>query len=113
MFGWTNGGSGDDVMGWVWTAGLNGGLGVAGYWVARHGFRQGAGWPRALAAVTLAWAWLTVGMELLGVVGLLARGPLLGWVMLGLGIGLVCRVAAPFREPVRSPAAVKCPMAEE
>src|SRR5580692_4523462 len=80
-------------MGLVWSSALNGGLAVASYLVARFGFRQPPGWPRALAAVLLGWCWLTVGMEALWGFGLLGRGPLLGWVALGLLIGLVCRVA--------------------
>lgn len=91
-------------MEWVWTAALNGGLGVGAYWVSRFGFRQAPGSPRALAAVVIGWAWLTVGMEILGVFGLLARGPLLGWVGVGLMTGLVCRQVfrgAPGSEPSR------------
>ena len=45
---------------------LNGTLGLAGYWSARHGFRMPPGLPRGLAAFTLAWAWATLGMEILG-----------------------------------------------
>ena len=71
-------------MGLVWTAALNAGIGVAGYLVARHAFQQAAGWPRGLAAVSLAWTWLTLGMERLGVLGLLTRWPLAGWVAFGL-----------------------------
>ena len=71
----------------VWTLLLNLPLGLAAWLVARDGFRQPAGMPRGLAAVVLAWVWLTVGMEGLGAYGLLARGPLLGWVALGLAIG--------------------------
>ena len=60
-------------MGGIWTLVLNGGLAIAAYWVARFGFRQAAGWPRFLAAALIGWAWLTVGMELFGTVGLLFR----------------------------------------
>ena len=77
-------------MGLVWTAVLNGGLGIAAYGTSRFGFRQPRGYPRALAACVLAWAWLTIGMEILGSLGFLARGPLLGWVAAGLGIALAC-----------------------
>ena len=80
-------------MGWFWTALLNGGLAIAAYWTARFGLRQPAGWPRILAAVVLAWGWLTVGMEALGSTGLLARGPLLGWVWAGWLVGLGCKMA--------------------
>ena len=58
-------------------------LGLAGYLTSRHGFRQPAGWPRTFAAVVLGWGWLTIGMEFLGVLGLLQRGPLLGWSAVG------------------------------
>jgi hypothetical protein len=71
----------------VWTLLLNTPLGLAAWWVARFGFRQPAGLPRGLAAATLAWTWATLGMEVLGPVGLLTRGPLLTWVVLGLAIG--------------------------
>src|SRR4051812_21126631 len=71
----------------VWTLLLNVPLGMAAWWVARSGFRQPSGLPRVLAAAVLAWAWATLGMEVLGAAGLLARGPLLAWVALGLAIG--------------------------
>ncbi|GAC1465749.1 MAG: hypothetical protein NVSMB9_05650 [Isosphaeraceae bacterium] len=77
-------------MGLIWTTVLNGGLGLGAYLVSRYGFRQPTGLPRTLAAVVLGWAWLTVGMELLGSIGYLARVPLLGWVTVGLLVGLVC-----------------------
>ena len=56
-------------MGAAWLA-----MGVApvlgGAWlVAKHGFRVEGGPPRVLAAAVLAWAWVTVGMEILGNVG--------------------------------------------
>ena len=79
-------------MGWIWTALLNGGLGVASYLVARFGFRQPPGIGRALAAAVLGWAWLTIGVELLGVFGALSLAPVAGWVALGLLIGLACRI---------------------
>jgi hypothetical protein len=62
--------------------------------VARDGLRQRPGWPRGLAAAVLAWAWLTFGMEALGAIGLLARGPLLGWVALGMSVAAGCRFLA-------------------
>ena len=76
----------------VWTTMLLGGLGVAAFGVSRYGFRQPAGWPRALGAVVLGWAWLSLGMEALGAIGFLALGPLLGWVGLGLAFALGCRL---------------------
>src|SRR3954470_15952785 len=71
----------------AWTLLLNVPLGLGAWWVAGHSFRQPSGLSRALAAVTLAWAWATLGMEILGAAGVLSRGPLLGWVLLGLAIG--------------------------
>jgi hypothetical protein len=78
-------------MGAVWTLALDVLLGLGAYWVARYGFRQPAGPPRWLASATLAWAWATVGMEVLGTLGMLARGPLLLWTASGVGVGLVLR----------------------
>src|SRR4051812_40489556 len=78
-------------MGLAWTLVLNGMLGLAGYWTARYGARQPAGLARGLAAATLAWAWATLGMEVLGSAGWLARGPLLLWTGLALGAGLALR----------------------
>jgi len=89
-------------MGWVWTAVLNGALGASAYLVARFGMRMPAGLTRALAAAVLAWVWVTVGVEIFGGLGLLTRGPLLGWVGLGLLIGTGCLAFAP-REPVPAP----------
>jgi hypothetical protein len=70
----------------LWTLLLNGTLALAGYWTARHGFRMPPGLPRGLAAFTLAWAWATLGMEVLGPLGGLSYGPLLGWTAAGLVI---------------------------
>ena len=74
----------DELIGGLWTLLLNGGLGLAAYLAARDLFAQPRGWPRWLGTIVLGWAWLTVGMEVLGAAGFLARGPLLGWVGLGL-----------------------------
>lgn len=76
---------------WLWTIALNGTLGLAGYGVARYGFRQPPGLPRLLAAVVLAWAWATLGLEILGSFGLLARLPLLLWSGAGLAIAFGVR----------------------
>src|SRR4051812_36106807 len=74
---------------------LNGTLGLAGYWTARHGFRMPPGLPRGLAAVTIAWAWATLGMEVLGPPGFLAYGPLLAWTSAGLAVAIVLRLRDP------------------
>src|SRR5947208_1262365 len=76
-------------MGLFWTGLLNGGLALAAYATARYGLRQPPGLPRTLAAVGLAWAWLTTGCEALGALGAMSRGPLLGWVGLALGVALI------------------------
>ncbi|WP_435011122.1 glycosyltransferase family 39 protein [Tundrisphaera lichenicola] len=86
-------------MGWPWTALLNGGLGLSAYLIARSGLRQAPGWPRILATIVLGWAWLTIGMQLLGSFGLLAREPLLGWVGAGLLVGLGCAVVRRGKTP--------------
>ncbi len=75
----------------VWTLLLNGPLGLAGYWAARHALRIPGGLPRVLAAVTLAWAWATLGMEVLGIAGFLTYGALLAWTTAGLLIAGVVR----------------------
>jgi len=76
---------------WLWTALLNAMIGAGGYWAARHAFHQPAGLPRGLAAATLAWAWVTVGVELLGSIGWLTLGALLAWALAGMTIGLAFR----------------------
>lgn len=83
-----------------WSAGLLGGLGLGAYGVSRYGLREPRGLPRALAAVVLGWAWLTVGTELLGALGLLTRGPLAAWVALGLAAAGWCRLRAAAESPV-------------
>jgi hypothetical protein len=70
---------------------LNGALGVAGYWAARYGFGMPAGLPRGLAAFTVAWAWATLGMEVLGLAGFLNYGALLAWTAAGLIIAWAFR----------------------
>ncbi|MDR3638100.1 MAG: glycosyltransferase family 39 protein [Isosphaeraceae bacterium] len=73
------------LVGCLWTIALNGTVGLAGYGVARYGLRQPPGLPRLLAAFVLAWVWATLGLEVLGTLGLLARLPLLLWSGAGLG----------------------------
>ena len=79
-------------MGWLWTIVLNGMPALGAYWAARHVLRQPPGLPRVLAAATLAWAWIVLGMEVLGFLGLLDRPPLLAWSAAGLAIGAVARL---------------------
>lgn len=90
------------MIGLLGTFGLNGMLALGAYWTARHGFRQPAGLTRALAAVTLAWTWATVGLEILGAAGALGLMSLLLWSLLGLGIGFVLRIRDHQPEPVEA-----------
>lgn len=79
-------------MSLLWTFLMNGPLGLGAYWVARHGFRQPPGLSRFLTAVVLAWAWITLGMEVLGSLGWLSRGPLALLSLSGMAFGLALRV---------------------
>lgn len=80
-------------LGLLWTALLNASLLLGGYLAARGALRQPAGFPRVLGATVLAWAWATVGLQGLGSLGLLGRGPLLGWSVAGmvLAVAVGCR----------------------
>ena len=79
-------------MSLLWTFLMNGTLGLGAYWAARHGFRQPPGLARFLAAVILAWAWITLGMEVFGSLGWLSRGPLALLSLSGMLFGLALRV---------------------
>ncbi|MEO6808832.1 MAG: glycosyltransferase family 39 protein, partial [Isosphaeraceae bacterium] len=81
-------------MGWIVSVFLNGMIALGGYWTARHGFRQPSGGARALASATLAWTWMTLGMQALGTLGLIGQGLLLAWAALGMAVGLGCRTFA-------------------
>jgi hypothetical protein len=96
----------------VWTLLLNGTLGLAAYWCARHALRIPAGLPRVLAAATLAWVWATVGMEMLGIAGFLTYRALLAWTVAGLVNAAVLRgrdraAGAPVESPPPGPSLVK------
>lgn len=78
-------------MSWVGTLGLNVPLFLGAYLCARDGVRLAAGASRIIGTAVLAWAWQTLGMELLGVLGLLALGPLVAWSSLAALIGIVIR----------------------
>lgn len=88
----------------LWTIALNGLLAVGGWLVARYVFRQPRGLPRFLASVVVGWAWLTIGMQGVGTLGLLARGPLSVWTfVLGL-VGLSGRWLSPSeRDEISTP----------
>ena len=91
-------------MGPLWTILLNLPIVVGARWTAGRGFGMPAGSMRWLAASVLGWAWITVGMEVFGTIGLLSRGPLLAWSLIGGTIGLACRLRWPEPDAIRSPA---------
>ena len=69
---------------------LNGLLATAAWLVAVHGLRQRGRLARTIAASVVAWAWATLGMQILGTLGLIRVGWLLGWSVVGLAVGLAC-----------------------
>ena len=80
-------------MGGVWLAGWLALIAAGGWLVAAHGLRQPRGWPRVLGACVVSWAWVTLGMQILGTIGLLGRPALLAWAVAGVASGLACRAA--------------------
>ncbi|GIW88804.1 MAG: hypothetical protein KatS3mg108_3128 [Isosphaeraceae bacterium] len=80
----------------VWTLTLNGLLALAG-WLAASRLEPPRDRPgRIWAAAILAATWLVLGMQLLGSLSLLGRGPLLAWTLLGLLIaGVLARGRCP------------------
>ena len=73
-------------------------LGFGG-WRAARALRQPPGWPRWLAACVLGWIWLTIGLQLLGGVGLLTRPAVLAWSAGGLLIAIGLRSPRPDPSP--------------
>jgi hypothetical protein len=69
------------------TLALNGPVVVGAYLFARFALNQPRGLTRALAALIIGWAWITVGVQLTGSIGCLAPGPLIAWSALGGAIG--------------------------
>jgi len=74
---------------------LNGLLIQGAWWVAGHGLRQVSGLARILACAVIAWTWMTLGMELLGNLGLLTLAPLVIWAGIAFLTGLVLKLARP------------------
>jgi hypothetical protein len=96
-------GDGEDeemMAGTLWTLLWLAMLGLGGWWAAGSGFRQPHGLVRAIGAGMLGWGWAVLGTLGLGLVGWLARGPLLVWAALGLAIAGASRMLA--GEPARS-----------
>ena len=88
-----------DILNWsgmtmavLWTLVLNGALGFGADLVARFGAGQKRGSCRILGAVVVGWAWLTVGMQLLGSLGWLSRLPLVAWSICLILVGISCRL---------------------
>ena len=75
-------------MGVIWLALFATASGFSGWLVATHALHQERGWPRLLAAIVLAWAWSTIGLQILGSFGFLTRAAFLAWTGLGLIAGL-------------------------
>jgi hypothetical protein len=73
----------------------NGLLLAGAWWLAGHGLRQTRFLDRVLGSAVLAFAWSLLGLELLGVLGLLAIGPLCGWACLLFGAGVAARWQRP------------------
>lgn len=88
----------------LWSAALGGGLVLAAYEVSRYGLRQRRGLPRTLAAVVVAWAWLTIGVEVLGSFGRFERGAMLLWVAVGLAVAGWVRFRNPTHDGPAAPA---------
>ncbi len=95
-------------MGIAWTLLLIAPPLLGAYALARRGFGQPPGLPRALATGVLSWTWIILGSEILGSLGWLSRGPLLAWSMAGGGIGLLSwrigRDHAPDKAAIEPPA---------
>ncbi len=86
-------------MGWVWILVLNVALLAGAYLASISWFRQPRGLPRVLAGSVLAWAWVTLGEQILGTLGAIGRLPLLGWVLLGLVLAFGGRFVRSAPEP--------------
>ena len=71
---------------------------ILGAWIlARSAFRVEPGPARVLASATILWAWITLGVEVLGTVGRLDPGPLVAW---SVGALAVAALVAWVRPPV-------------
>ncbi len=87
------------MSGFLWTCALGAPVAPAAWLAARYAFGLSDRMSRALAAALLAWGWITFEMQILGVAGLIARGPLLVGSLLALLCGAGCLVAAKSRSP--------------
>ena len=69
----------------------NGLLITGAWWLAGAGFWQVKTLDRVLASSVLSIAWCLLGLEVLGTAGLLAIGPLTGWMGVLFAVGLLAR----------------------
>lgn len=72
----------------LWTVALNLPVAVGAGFGTRSWPRPSSRLTRGLAMVVLGWAWITIGVQLAGMAGWLARGPLLCWSILGAAFGI-------------------------
>ena len=81
----------------VWLGLIANGLLISGAWrLSGLGFRQARTLDRVLACSVLGFTWCMLGLEVLGSAGLLAIGPLMAWMGLLFGSGLVVPWLRPF-----------------
>ncbi len=75
-------------------------VGLGGYAAARLWLRQPHGPPAALGAVILAWAWISLGTLVLGLLGSLTRLALIGWCGLAAVPAVIFLIIGRIPEPV-------------
>jgi hypothetical protein len=79
----------------LWFVALNGAVGWAGYLGAARFIPGAFPLSRWIAAATLSWTWVTLGMQVLGAAGQMARLPLLGWAVTGLALAGLLNAIVP------------------
>ncbi len=85
----------DGALGIAWTLAFAALLGTSARWVAARGFGLARGLPRIVGSAVLAWAWATLGLQVLGVTGHLDRP----WLLLWAGAGLIGSAAVRWLRP--------------
>ncbi len=76
-------------MGLLWTLLLFAPLALGAHRLAVLRLGRDAGLERVLAAIVIAWSWLTLGLQTLGIAGQLNRPALVLWSVTGLGLALL------------------------
>lgn len=79
----------------LWTVMLFAPTALGALWLAPRLTGPSGGLIRTLATIVLVWAWITLGLQILGVAGHLHRLPLLAWSLAGLGLGVIGARGAP------------------